>query len=540
MHRRWAGLLMVRQWHHYTCRMFFFIPTGHTATQSRSPVVTLSLVALCVAGFVATSLREPALSMEDALAEVTELAGEDAATTQPSFSDRLYAAAEYRGGLERRLALVPRRGPLQVGWLTNEFVHFDLMHLLGNMLFLWLVGPLLEEAWGRGRFLVFYLGAGLFSSLVEYLINSASIASIGGASGAIAGCMGAFAIRFATTRIRFHYILWFFRIMVGSFHAPAWVAGFLWFGRELFELSQGGAAGVATGAHVGGFVLGGVVALLTKALGGDRTLLTHDEARAVTDARDRALEQAAQSARAGELEAARADLVALLQEEPTDAPALALLAEVEVLGGRGVARLEKVLRGHLAAGRKAELEATLNRVWAALNPDSLTDALAWELAQRLPPGDRADALLQSVSARSGRFAIKARERLAAKPVERPLELDELPQVFSAKLVSAGQVGLRVLVGGEERAVPFTEVRGVHAGLVGARELWIDLELRVEGRRCALRLSGRDPALGSLMPTLSTTEACRQFLVALRRAAALPQAERPWGEFTSLEQFNSSW
>ncbi len=126
----------------------------------------------------------------------------------------------------------------------------DIFHLLGNMLFLWLVGPLLDEAWGRRRILAFYLAAGLTASLVQFQISRGAVASIGGASGAIAGCMGAFALRFAATKIRFHYSVWFFRIFMGSVHVPAWICGVLWFGRELLDLRGGGASGVATGARL--------------------------------------------------------------------------------------------------------------------------------------------------------------------------------------------------------------------------------------------------------------------------------------------------
>jgi membrane associated rhomboid family serine protease len=277
--------------------VFFFIPTGSTS------VITLVIAGLCVALFAWTGLLETRPPPKVTFAEASAYAEErpylldqdfDGPLPEPAvlaeerreFEALVIRGLDKAGGAERKLSLVPSHGFLQVGWLTNLFVHFSLFHLLGNLLFLWLVGPLLEEAWGRWRFLAFYLCAGLVASLVQFLISRASASSIGGASGAIAGCMGAFALRFAMTRIRFHYFLWFIRIFVGSVHVPAWICGALWFGRELLDLKDGGASGVATGAHVGGFALGGLVALGMRALGAEKALLTVAESDAVRARQD--------------------------------------------------------------------------------------------------------------------------------------------------------------------------------------------------------------------------------------------------------------
>lgn len=144
------------------------------------------IAALCVAVFAWTDVLEPERSPDFSevrvwLEERPWLAGDEYQGPMPERAvleaDRqefkaLIARAIDRGGsTERKLSLVPAHGFAQLGWITNLFLHFSLGHLLGNLAFLWVVGPLLEEAWGRRRFLVFYLAAGLVASLAQFLIS---------------------------------------------------------------------------------------------------------------------------------------------------------------------------------------------------------------------------------------------------------------------------------------------------------------------------------------------------------------------------------
>src|SRR5262249_22180793 len=140
--------------------------------------------------------------------------------------ERVLAAA---AGPMRRWALVPARGFAQPGWITGFFLHFGWMHLLGNLLFLYIVAPLLEDAWGRMRFLAFYVMGGLVANLAQFSLAPHSQIAIAGASGAIAACMGAFSIRFATQRVRMAYFIWLIRIWVGTALVPAWICGAAWF-----------------------------------------------------------------------------------------------------------------------------------------------------------------------------------------------------------------------------------------------------------------------------------------------------------------------
>src|SRR3989442_10667516 len=116
-----------------------------------------------------------------------------------SLIDDFAAAAE--ASPMRRLGLVPARGLLQPGWLTHMFLHFGWMHLLGNMFFFYLVGPLLEDLWGRRFFGAFYLAGGMMAALAHFGIDPRSPLRRAGARGSDAAFMGAVSSRGARQRI---------------------------------------------------------------------------------------------------------------------------------------------------------------------------------------------------------------------------------------------------------------------------------------------------------------------------------------------------
>jgi len=150
------------------------------------------------------------------------------------------------------------------GFLGYMFLHSGWMHLIGNLLFLLLTGPFIEDRWGRGLFLLFYLCAGVVGAGLFVWHNPGSDGPLVGASGAIAGCMGAFLVRFGRAKIRFFYWLGFF---FGSFKAPAWLMLPLWFANELASAATSAPGGVAYWAHVGGFGFGALCALIIQAGG---------------------------------------------------------------------------------------------------------------------------------------------------------------------------------------------------------------------------------------------------------------------------------
>jgi membrane associated rhomboid family serine protease len=149
------------------------------------------------------------------------------------------------------------------GVLTSMFMHASWVHILGNMLFLWIFGNNVEDVMGRLRFLVFYLASGFAAALAQTYVTlhwsgtaAASIPNVG-ASGAIAGVLGAYLVLLPHARVLtllFGFIPW--RLSAGFF-LVAWFVFQLWQGDfSLTHPEQGG--GVAFAAHVGGFIFGAV------------------------------------------------------------------------------------------------------------------------------------------------------------------------------------------------------------------------------------------------------------------------------------------
>jgi membrane associated rhomboid family serine protease len=148
--------------------------------------------------------------------------------------------------------------------LTAMFMHAGWMHIIGNMVFLWAFGPEIEDAMGSLKYLAFYLLSGLVASLAQTALMPHSTVPNLGASGAIAGVMGAFLVTYPSDEIRSLLIFgWFVRT---TFIPAALLIGF-WFLIQLFDQvgSVAGAqsgGGVAYAAHVGGFIFGAVTARL--------------------------------------------------------------------------------------------------------------------------------------------------------------------------------------------------------------------------------------------------------------------------------------
>ena len=181
----------------------------------------------------------------------------------------------YRSAPDYRFGLKPAAmSPLTL--ITHQFMHGGWWHLAGNMLFLFLAGPYLEQRWGRPLFVGFYLSAGLVAGLFWAIRYPGLDNSLIGASGSIAGLMGAFLICFGGSKIRFFY--WFF-ILWGTFEAPAWLMLPLWLamevvsGRQMDVTYPGlGGGGVAHWAHVWGFIFGMAVAWGLSVSGLDQRL----------------------------------------------------------------------------------------------------------------------------------------------------------------------------------------------------------------------------------------------------------------------------
>lgn len=156
-----------------------------------------------------------------------------------------------------RYGIIPSRFQ-PVDLLTSMFLHGGWMHLIGNMWFLWIYGDNVEDVLGRGKYLIFYLACGIAAGLTHLLLNPDSRVPTIGASGAIAGVMGAYLVKFPHARI-VTLVIFFF---ITTIDIPAAFILIYWFFLQILsgavtvgqaDISQGG---VAWFAHVGGFVAG--------------------------------------------------------------------------------------------------------------------------------------------------------------------------------------------------------------------------------------------------------------------------------------------
>lgn len=139
--------------------------------------------------------------------------------------------------------------------VTSQFLHGGLMHIAGNMLFLWIFGDNLEDEMGHLGFLGFYLISGVFAALAQWIVQPYSHVTTIGASGAIAGVMGGYLLLFPKAKVD---ILLIFIIFFRIFPVPAWLMLGVWF---MLQVGNGVASdpdlgGVAYWAHAGGFVVG--------------------------------------------------------------------------------------------------------------------------------------------------------------------------------------------------------------------------------------------------------------------------------------------
>jgi membrane associated rhomboid family serine protease len=143
---------------------------------------------------------------------------------------------------------------------TSMFVHGGFMHLIGNMLYLWIFGDNIEAAMGGMRFLVFYLLCGVGAAAGQVLVNPTSQVPMVGASGAISGVLGAYLVLYPRAEVETLVLLGYF---VRLIRLPALVVLGLWIALQLFSgvlsLGMEASGGVAWFAHVGGFAAGVVL-----------------------------------------------------------------------------------------------------------------------------------------------------------------------------------------------------------------------------------------------------------------------------------------
>ena len=223
------------------------IPLRDRNPTRRTPVVTFALIGACLAAFAIE------LSISGT--------GGDAALDQ--FFRRW-------GAMPADISAAIQAGDFAsqaiVGIFTSMFLHAGFLHILGNMLFLWIFGNNVEDRLGPLVFLAFYVAGGVAAALAQVAIDPDSTVPLVGASGAIAAALGAYIVLFPGARILSLVFLGFFYQLL---EVPAIIVLGYWFGLQLLsgvgaldaETAQGG---VAFFAHIGGFVFGLAIGLLIR------------------------------------------------------------------------------------------------------------------------------------------------------------------------------------------------------------------------------------------------------------------------------------
>ncbi len=240
------------------------IPLKDDNPAHRTPLITVALIAACVVVWVviqqagqrpddlAFTFETAAIPCEvvkgrplsqDEVVRTVELDDETACLAEPLLPPAFPDKSEY-------LAL-----------LYSMFMHGSWIHLLGNMLFLWVFGNNIEDRLGHGKYVAFYLLAGVAATIAHIAVQPDSTVPLVGASGAIAGVMGMYLVLYPNVQIRSLIILGFFVLFRDV--AAKWLLGIWLFSQFLINPNEG----VAWMAHVGGFVFGVVTGLILRATG---------------------------------------------------------------------------------------------------------------------------------------------------------------------------------------------------------------------------------------------------------------------------------
>lgn len=254
-------------------------------------------------------------------------AGQIITPQHPQHAEWQQQRAEYEDrltrGVTQRFSFVPAE-PTLAGTFGHMFLHGSFDHLLGNMIFLLLIGYLVEAVLGRALFLGFYLLGGLAAVGLFGALHADSLVPLVGASGAIAGLMGMYTVLFWTRRIEFFYwVLVYF----DYFKAPAIVLLPLWLGKELIERLSNPGSHIAYEAHIGGLLGGAVIAGVFRLIARERI----ERCFAADDAQESHAQLHAKAREhTGRMEFERAAVVyeQLLAEDPTDRRALTQLYNI--------------------------------------------------------------------------------------------------------------------------------------------------------------------------------------------------------------------
>jgi len=540
------------------------LPVGHDlATLRRLPWVTFSIMAACTLAWLLTALvprasggpalgraeraaveyalDRPYLHLSSELKGATWLAlrqqqrpsveRPDPATVRVEQGELDRLTEAYRrlrdGQPYFRWGLVPAR-PHVAAFITHTFIHAGFLHLLGNMFFLYLVGPWVEDAWGRPLYAGFYFAAGVVAALTFIARHPTLDQPLIGASGAVAGVMGAFAVRFWSARVTFFYWLFFLKVYSGTFTAPAWVMLALWWLREL-AYSQGlwamagiGDMGqVAFLAHVGGFAFGAAVAFAVRGLRLEERVISPAVERANVVHEAASVDQAFGLLRQGRHDEAADSLQALLEADPCDPDAALALWRVACATGRREELAVRLLPAITASARRSDpglVTACWCEVLNVLGPDQVEPAVVVRIAELLAdadlPGD-ASATLEWARPSVGSAApvgllvrlARLADRLAVVAPYARLALDHPELTPEGRIEmdmlehrSSGSADSESRVGGDAPSKPASEIPA-RLRVVTARPLALTgdvLGLEVSGRRRGLRLDTIARCLGAII------------------------------------------
>ena len=234
------------------------IPVGDDShPKGGLPIVNLAIIAINLAIFILVQLPSEAFTMAYSAIPVEILTGRDlVGPTNIQLPD----------GSVETIVHEPGPSPLYLTLVSSIFMHGGWMHLLGNMLFLYVFGDNVEATFGSVIYLAFYLVTGVLASLAHVFTNTSSIIPSLGASGAISGVLAGYLVLFPKNRVR---VLVLMRFIPFTYTVPAMVMIGLW---ALFQFINGFASmtpseetsGVAWFAHIGGFVAGLVLTFLMK------------------------------------------------------------------------------------------------------------------------------------------------------------------------------------------------------------------------------------------------------------------------------------
>ena len=345
--------------------MFFIFPIGSEEGVRRLPYITIGLIAIntiiwLVTNAVAIGQSRKIEEINGALFQIEtryfyEVQQQDPNILMVEDYDQLHEAfqanefipvdsedhAQWQYLYEQYKRLKAQSVFNQLGFTPKEFnflkifsamfVHANFFHLLFNMLFLWLAGCNIEDDWSWKVFLGLYIISGIVATLFHAMAHPQSSMPLIGASGAIAGIMGAFMIRHYKTKIRFAYFIWIiFRPFIGTFAVYAGIALPFWFLQQILGASWSvGEAGTAYWAHIGGFIFGGIIGASLRVFGIEKKYIEP----MVEDSFEKLklsakMKEVYQKLDAGDNTGAMPLLLALLKEEPENHDVPLMLARI--------------------------------------------------------------------------------------------------------------------------------------------------------------------------------------------------------------------